>query len=200
MHKDLAMKKIDFTSSFLSCEKDAEIILKRLFVESRPYSDYLKKLLVINTKDCLDENSPNKDLYAKKIKEMSLPALIDKGYLKVSPKIKMPEHEEIKSYIIIGFDNFSSTSNPEFRDCTINFDILCHNDYWDLGNFRQRPLKIAGYIDGMLNKCKLTGIGRLEFLGCNMLVLDEALAGYTLSYRAVHGSDDKIQETPLLDG
>jgi len=44
----------------------------------------------------------------------------------------------------------------------------------------------------MLNKCKLTGIGRLEFLGCNMLVLDEALAGYTLSYRAVHGSDDKI--------
>lgn len=136
MHKDLAMKKMDFTSSFLSCEKDAEIILKRLFVESRPYSDYLKKLLVINTKDCLDENSPNKDLYAKKIKEMSLPALIDKGYLKVSPKIKMPEHEEIKSYIIIGFDNFSSTSNPEFRDCTINFDILCHNDYWDLGNFR----------------------------------------------------------------
>jgi len=136
MHKDLAMKKIDFTSSFLSCEKDAEIILKRLFVESRPYSDYLKKLLVVNTKDCLDDNSPNKDLYAKKIKEMSLPALIDKGYLKVSPKIKMPEHEEIKSYIIIGFDNFSSTSNPEFRDCTINFDILCHNDYWDLGNFR----------------------------------------------------------------
>lgn len=191
MHVDLAMKKMDFSSSFLSCEKDANLIIKKLFVESRPYSDYLKQLLVVNTKDCLDDfNNP---IYIQKRKEMSLPKLLEEGYIRVSPKIKMPEHEEIKSYIIIGFDNFSMTSNTEFRDCTINFDILCHNDYWDLGNFRMRPLKIAGYIDGIINKTQLTGIGRLEFLGCNMLVLDEALAGYSLSYRAVHGSDDKIK-------
>ena len=29
-------------------------------------------------------------------------------------------------------------------------------------------------------------------MGCNELVLDEVLSGYTLSYRAVHGSDDRI--------
>jgi hypothetical protein len=34
-------------SSFLSCEKDAEIILHKLFIESRPYSDTLKKLLIV---------------------------------------------------------------------------------------------------------------------------------------------------------
>lgn len=54
MKVDLVMKKIDFSTSFLSCEKDAESILRKLFIESRPYSDYLKRLLVINTKDCLD--------------------------------------------------------------------------------------------------------------------------------------------------
>jgi len=54
MKKDLALRPIDFTSSFLSCEKDLETILRKLFVESQPYSDKLKKLLVINTKDCLD--------------------------------------------------------------------------------------------------------------------------------------------------
>ena len=43
MVKDLAMKP--FQSSFLSCEKDTEIILRKLFVESRPYSDDLKRLL-----------------------------------------------------------------------------------------------------------------------------------------------------------
>jgi len=54
MKKDLALRPVDFTSSFLSCEKDLETILRKLFVESQPYSDKLKKLLVINTKDCLD--------------------------------------------------------------------------------------------------------------------------------------------------
>lgn len=192
MRKDLAIKKIDFNSSFLSCEKDSENILKKLFIESRPYSDYLKRLLVINTKDCL--TNTESVVYQNKIKEMSLPKLIEEGYIRFAPKIKMPEHEEVKSYIIISFDNFSSTSNNEFRDCTINFDILCHTDYWYLGDFKIRPIKIAGYIDGILDKAKLSGIGRLEFLGCNQLVLDEILSGYTLSYRAVHGSDDKIDK------
>lgn len=192
MKKDLAIKKIDFNSSFLSCEKDSENILKKLFIESRPYSDYLKKLLVINTKDCL--TNTESIIYQNKIKEMSLPKLIEEGYIRFAPKIKMSEHEEVKSYIIISFDNFSQTSNNEFRDCTINFDILCHTDYWYLGDFKIRPIKIAGYIDGILDKAKLSGIGRLEFLGCNQLVLDEILSGYTLSYRAVHGSDDKIDK------
>ena len=30
-------------SSFLSCEKDAETIIKKLFVSSKPYSDDLKR-------------------------------------------------------------------------------------------------------------------------------------------------------------
>ena len=63
-----------------------------------------------------------------------------------------------------------------------------------MDNFQIRPLKIAGYIDGILNKTKLSGIGELEFMGCNELVLDEVLSGYTLSYRAVHGSDDRIPD------
>jgi len=73
MQKNLALRPTDFTSSFMSCEKDLENILKRLFVESQPYSDELKKLLVINTKDCLDND---KSLtYRNAIKDMSLAKL-----------------------------------------------------------------------------------------------------------------------------
>ena len=50
----------NFQTTFLSCEKDQETILKKLFVESKPYSDDIKKLLVVNTKDCLD-TSKNKN-------------------------------------------------------------------------------------------------------------------------------------------
>lgn len=190
MKRDVILSPQNFQSSFLSCEKDCETILKKLFITSRPYSDELKRLLVINTRDCLD----NKDskVYQDKIKEMSLSKLREEGYIKFEPKIMMGEHEEVKSYLIISFDNFLPTSNTEYRDCTISFDILCHTDYWDLGNFRLRPLKIAGYIDGILNKTRLSGIGTLEFVSCKELLLDENLSGYTLVYRAVHGSDDSI--------
>ena len=105
----------------------------------------------------------------------------------------MPEHEQVKSYLIITFDNFSPTkTNPQFRDCMVYIDVLCHTDYWDLGDFQVRPLKICGYIDGILNNTKLSGIGTFQFLGCNELVLDETLSGYMLSYAAVHGTDDKL--------
>ena len=61
-----------------------------------------------------------------------------------------------------------------------------------LGNYRVRPLKIAGYIDGILNDARLTGIGTLKFMGCEEIVLNENLSGYTLMYNAVHGNDDRI--------
>ena len=191
MKKDLALRPVDFTSSFLSCQKDLEEILKRLFVTSQPYSDELKRLLVINTKDCLDNKTST--VYQNAIKDMSLAKLRQQGYIKFEPKIKMPEHEQVKSYLLISFDNFRpNMTNPEFRDCSVHIDILCHTDYWDLGNFRIRPLKIAGYIDGILNKARLSGIGTFQFAGCNELVLDETLSGYTLTYSAIHGTDDVL--------
>lgn len=191
MKKDLALKPVDFTSSFLSCQKDLQGILKRLFVESQPYSDELKKLLVIQEKDCLDNTESA--VYKQIIANMSLSKLRDQGYIKFEPIVKMPQHEQVKSYLIFSFDNFKTNrTNPQFRDCNVHIDVLCHNDYWDLGKFRVRPLKICGYIDGILNKTRLSGIGTFQFLGCNELILDETLSGYTISYAAIHGTDDKL--------
>lgn len=189
MKRDVIMPASKFNSSFLSCQKDIETILRKLFIESKPYSDYLKRLLIINTEDCLDTDNP---IYNEQIKK-SLKEIIDEGYISFIPKIKFGEHEKVKSYLVISIDNFSSNStNPYYRDCTVNFDIICHTDYWDIGDYQVRPLKIVGYIDGILNECKLSGIGTFNFLGCNQLLLNQELSGYTLSYRAIHGNDDKL--------
>lgn len=193
MRVDLTKPKI--TSSFLSCEKDTELILKKLFFDNRPYSDTLKKLLVINTKDCINEKSKNAEKYQDFVNELSVRDLREQGYIKLEPKLTFKEHEEVKSYILLSFDNFTpNNTNPEYRDCTVTFDIICHTDYWDIQNYQLRPIKIAGYIDGILNETELTGIGKFHFLGCNELILDENLSGYTLMYRAVHDvdGDDKI--------
>lgn len=178
-------------SSFLSCEKDIEEILYKLFIKSRQYSESLKRLLLIPNKDCLS-NTQNEE-YKKLVEKADLNYLRKNGYLKLEPKIRLPEHEDMKSYIIMSFDNFTSSGNPEFRDCIVTFDVICHIDTWDIGNYQLRPLKICGYIDGLLNKTRLSGIGTFQFMGCSELILSQDLAGYTLMYSAVHGSDDLIE-------
>ena len=78
MRKDLI--KPNIKSSFLSCEKDTETILRRLLIESKPYSDVLKKLLIINTKDCLTATGEKEKLMQKKIDAKNLKILLDVPY------------------------------------------------------------------------------------------------------------------------
>ena len=211
MRKDL-VKVQPLYSSFLSCDKDTETIIKTLFVDSKPYSDILKRLLIVNKPDCLD--TENED-YQKLIDSKSLGTMIDEGYIRLNPKIARTEFEDIRAFILITFDNFSSNrSNPEFRDCTVNFDIICYMDEWCLDDYKTRPLAIVGYIDGILNSLtnknkltvrstgnniKMSGYGSYRFLGCNLAVLNEDISMYTLSYRAEHFTEDveQIGEVPI---
>jgi hypothetical protein len=38
----------------------------------------------------------------------------------------------------------------------------------------------------------MSGIGTFNFLGATNFTVDETFSGYTLMYRAIHGSDDVI--------
>ena len=197
--KDIAEKRFEreqeFESQFFSCEKDTKIILEKLFINTQPYSDYLKRLLIINTMDCLD-NRDNKE-YIKKIQNMQLKDLIEQGYIRFSPKVSLKEHDDIKTYLVIKFDNFMPTyTNDYYFDCGIMIDIVSHNDYWRLNDFKIRPVKIAGYINGLLDKTRLSGIGQLQWIGMKEIVLSEEFSGYCLMYVATHGNDD-IEKIPL---
>ena len=180
----------DFKSTFLSCEKDQRTIWKKLFFENKPYSDQLKRLLLINTPDCLDGSQAQ---YIKKLEDYPLNRMIEEGYLRTVPKLEFGEHEDVKSYVILEFDDFLPTGNPQFRDCTISFTIICHLDYWQLDDDKLRPHQIAGYIDGILNNTKLSGIGTLQFMGASQIILSEEIGGFLLRYTATHGSDDWVE-------
>jgi hypothetical protein len=184
----------DFKSSFLSAEKDQQLIWRKLFVENRPYSDYLKRLLVINTEDCLDES---KQQYRDVLKDYSLKKLREDGYLRVVPKLSFGEHEEVKSYIILEFDDYTPSDNPQFRNCVISFTIISHLDYWEMDDYKLRPHQIAGYIDGILDGTKLSGIGELRFLGASQVVLNKYLGGVLLRYVATHEKQE--DQNPTLN-
>ena len=179
-------------SSFLSFEKDVETIVKKLFIENRPYSDELKRLLCISAKDALEGD------YKVDIDKISIADLMDE-YVLITPKVKQEEFEEEKSIIIISFDNFTvNQKNPEFRDCLVHFDILCNFKNWDLGNYRIRPLKIAGYIDGVLDQQRLSGLGTFQFQSCNEIIYNDSIGGYSLMFSAIHFTEDEIPKQEVV--
>ena len=101
-------------SSFFSCKNDAEEIVKKLFIESKPYSDKLKRLLIINKPDCLDESNTD---YQKLIDNKPLSVMRKEGYIRLNPKIARKQFQNIKSYILLTFDNFSPNRvDPKFLD------------------------------------------------------------------------------------
>jgi len=59
-------------------------------------------------------------------------------------------------------------------------------------DFKLRPYKIAAEIDSMFADKHLTGIGTLQFLGANQMILTDEFAGLCLMYEAIHGEEDKI--------
>ena len=169
-------------SSFLSVDKDMSIITDYLMKNDR-----LKKLLHYTTKDCLDRPKLTDDetleLFGKNIK--------------IVPKLYVDN--SVLNYIIVSFDNFTiNRTNPEFRDNIIEFDIICHFDQWQLKDFQLRPYKIAAEIDSMLDGQRLTGIGKLEFLGANQMILTDEYAGLCLMYSAIHGEEDK-KDAPKVE-
>ena len=58
-------------------------------------------------------------------------------------------------------------------------------------DFQLRPYKIAAEIDSMFNDKHLTGIGTLQFLSANQIILTDEFAGFCLMYSAIHGEEDK---------
>lgn len=161
-------------SSFLSMEKDTGIIINNILNNNR-----LKKLLYYTTNDALERDNLTE--------EQSIELL--QNNIKLVPKFYVDG--SVLNYLLINFDDFSESENPEFRDNTIAFDIVCHYDQWHLKDFALRPYKIAGEIDSMFNNKKLTGIGYLEFMGATQIVLTDEFAGLCLLYRTFHGEEDK---------
>ena len=162
-------------SAFLSVEKDMELITRELLKNER-----FKRLLFYNSKDAMTRP----DL----TQEETL-GLINKN-IKIVPKLYVDG--SVLSYVIINFDSFTpNMTNPEIRDNIIEFDIICHFDQWQMEDFKLRPYRIAAEIDSMFDGKHLTGIGELEFIGCNQVILTDEYAGVCLMYAAIHGEEDK---------
>ena len=170
-------------SSFLSIEKDMGIIVDRICDNER-----LKRLLYYTTPDAMEKpNLTDDQMYE-----------LFKKNIRIVPKLKVDN--SVLNYLVIQFDNFiTNPTNPQFRDNTIEFDIICHYEQWRLKDYQLRPYRIAAELDSMLNDTHLSGIGKLEFSTTGTINMGDEYAGVCLLYRAVHGEEDKKRMPNPID-
>ena len=163
-------------SSFNSVEKDLAYITQKI-----GENESLLKLLV------LKENDTSR-LSAEEKKE------ILKNNIKIVPKLT-DCNTDVESYIVINFDNFTqNANNPEYRDKMLIFDIICHLDTWNMGDFKLRPYKILGHLDMMFNKKSLDGTCTINFMGANVLSSNDSISGITALYSVIYPiKDDTIE-------
>lgn len=162
-------------SRFLSVDKDMSKMSAMLYENER-----LCRLLCKLTPSALTEPNLTPE---EKVK------MIQKKTIRFMPKVSVDT--ELPIYIVIGFDKFTPTINPEFRDNIIAISIFCHFDYWMLDNGMQRPYRIAAEIDTMLSDARLSGIGTLQFNSASQLMINGNFGGIGLEYLATHGDEDK---------
>lgn len=162
-------------SSFLSINKDMKLLVDKIITNDR-----LCKLLYYTDRQALEHT---------KLTDVEKVSLFEKN-IKITPKMYVDN--SVLNYIFIKFDNFyTAPTNPEFRENTIEFDIVCHFDQWQMGDFNLRPYRIAAELDTMLNNQRLTGIGLLEFLGAKHININDEFAGVCLMYQTYHRDEDK---------
>jgi hypothetical protein len=82
----------------------------------------LKRLLIVDQPDCLTGN------YQELINSFNLKKMKDEEYIRIVPRFDFENHENLKSIVLLEFDDFVGTDNPQYRDCTISFTIISHLD------------------------------------------------------------------------
>jgi len=154
--------------SFSQISTDLQLIVEKII-----NNDNLCKLLYYADKNALSKTALTEDQKYSLIGDKVL----------VVPVI--PKEDELQSYIIVQFDNFSpnETSEVVFRDFILTFDILVNTKIWTLDNWTLRPYAIMHEIDSIFNMSKLNSLGPINFIGANNLIINEFFMGFTLAYR-----------------
>ena len=101
----------------------------------------------------------------------------------IVPKI-FDDSTEKTSYVVAIFSNFvTNTLNPDFKLSTVRFDVACPYDEWVLNDKSLRPYLMMQEIDDMFNQAQMSGIGTLQFVSAESIVLTPQIGGYSMLYQ-----------------
>ena len=132
----------------------------------------LCRLLKYQVRDPFDE---------KKYPDVDGVDLLNKQIM-IVPKI-FDDSTEKTSYVVAMFSGFTTNAlNSDYKLSTVRFDVACPYDEWVLDEKSLRPYLMMQEIDNMFNQAQMAGIGTLQFVRADSLVLTPQIGGYSMLY------------------
>ena len=123
-----------------------------------------------------------RDPFDEKYEDVDGITLLNKQIM-IVPKI-FDDSTEKTSYIVAIFSSFSTNIiNPDFKLSTVRFDVACPYDEWVLNEKSLRPYLMMQEIDDMFNGAQMAGIGTLQFVRAESIVLTPQIGGYSMLYQ-----------------
>ena len=123
-----------------------------------------------------------RDPFDEKYEDVDGITLLNKQIM-IVPKI-FDDSTEKTSYIVAIFSNFiTNMINPDFKWSTVRFDVACPYDEWVLNEKSLRPYLMMQEIDTMFNGAQMEGIGTLQFVRAESIVLTPQIGGYSMLYQ-----------------
>ena len=123
-----------------------------------------------------------RDPFNKEYEDVDGISLLNKQIM-IVPKI-FDDSTEKTSYIVAIFSNFNTNLiNPDFKESSVRFDVACPYDEWVLDEKSLRPYLLMQEIDDMFNGAQMAGIGTLQFVRADSIVLTPQIGGYSMLYR-----------------
>lgn len=156
--------------NFETVDKDFEKIIT-LFSQN---DDFLR-LLHFNSRDAISNPETITD---------ELRINIIKEHVRINPEFRIPD--DYGSFVIVTFDHFvPNEKNPEYMDNLILIDVICPTDLWNMDSYMSRPFRIQHQIMNMLRNKKLNGIGKVQYLRSDLLVMGD-LNGYQMVFAVIN--------------
>ena len=94
--------------------------------------------------------------------------------IRIVPKVRLNEVTE--PYVVITIPTIELHDNIDFSLLTIQIDVLCPIDKWQIDDICPRPFKIMQRIYDCLQASKVTGIGTMQFLTSSQSVIYEGVS------------------------
>ncbi|BDR74189.1 hypothetical protein K144316041_p20280 (plasmid) [Clostridium tetani] len=111
--------------------------------------------------------------------------LNNKEVISTNRHFPISEKADVKLNIIIG--KLKPSKGGYFKFNNITFEILVHNDLWDVKD-GIRALYIADRLEYILSNNRELSIGELEFSDGDFITKTELFQGYYISFKAVNFS------------
>lgn len=123
-----------------------------------------------------------RDPFSEKYEDVDGIDLLNKQIM-IVPKI-FDDSTEKTSYIVAIFSGFTTNMlNPDYKLSTVRFDVACPYDEWVLDGKSLRPYLMMQEIDNMFNQAQMEGIGTLQFVRAESIVLTPQIGGYSMLYQ-----------------